>query len=113
MERKNQIQQEIECSKDNLPLRRMDASLIRWLGVLSENDICEDLYPEEDWKVNLYTVGDKFGKLKIDLNRDGLWDEEWILQDKGVVRTILQNNKKSFKEFFIFKEECWVRIKSS
>lgn len=109
MEKKSQIRQEIEFSKDDLSLRRMDASLIRWLGVLSEKDIYEDLYPEEDWKVNLYTVGDKFGKIKIDLNRDGFWDEEWVLKDNEVIRTILEDNNK-FKEFFILKEEYWVRI---
>jgi len=94
-------------SKKNFPLRRMDASLIRWLGVLSDKDIYEDLYPKEEWRVNLYTVNDKVEKLKIDLNRDGLWNEEWVLNDNKVLRTILKS-KDNFKKYFILKENSWI-----
>ena len=96
--------QEIKLGPGELPLRAMDASLERWLGVLAGKDILEDLYPEEEWQVNLYRVGDIFGKLRIDLNRDGIWDEEWTLRNNKVVRMVNPDNKGHFKVRFALEE---------
>ena len=106
----SQVPQAAELGLGELPLRDMDASLGRWLGVLAGKDIYKDIYPEEEWQVNLYRVGDIFGKLRIDLNRDGTWDEEWILRDDKVVRMVNPDNKGHFKGRFALEEYCWVKL---
>jgi hypothetical protein len=105
-----QEQQEIELGPDELPLRPMDASLVRWLGVLAGKDIYEDLYPEEEWQINLYRVDDIYAKLCIDLNRDGTWDEQWALLNEKVVRMVAPDDNGNFKECFEFKEYCWIKL---
>ncbi len=106
----DKIQREIKLDKETFPLREMDASLIRWLGVLAEKDIYEDLYSEEEWQVNLYRVGEIFGKLRIDLNRDGIWDEEWILKDDEVIRMTTPDYKGNFKEYFMLERDRWNHV---
>lgn len=70
------------------PLRESDAALARWLGASAGEEARTDLFPQSAWRVDLYRVGTIFGRLTIDLTRDGTVDEEWTLRDGKVTREV-------------------------
>ena len=73
-------------------LRQFDAFIGRWLGASAGAETMADLMPDRDWRVDLHRVGEVFGKARIDIGRDGVWNEDWELREGQVFRTVHEEN---------------------
>ena len=65
-----------------LPLRPFDDEIIRLLAQPPSGDKAKDATPNRPYKVNLYAEGGKYVRAKVDLNRNGKWDEKWSVEEK-------------------------------
>lgn len=70
---------------DRIPMRDVDRELLR-LYEQSQNrkpaahakaPKVKDVFPDRPYKVNLYEEDGVLARAKIDLNRNGKWDEKW------------------------------------
>ena len=67
-----------------VPLRAMDRELLQLVKQGGKPARVKDAFPKSPYKINLYLEGDQLVRAKIDLNRNGKWDEKWTFaQDKG------------------------------
>ena len=72
------------------PLRELDRELIQLYTKLqaagpqsTKNTKNKDVFPGRPYKVNLYVEGDRVVRAKVDLNRNGKWDEKWSFEPAG------------------------------
>jgi len=75
---------EADAPGDLQPLRPMDTKIIAKIhaGISGKKE--KDPW-SKNWKVNLYSdSGDgQVTRLKIDIDRDGKWDEKWTIEEAG------------------------------
>ena len=66
-----------------IPLREMDREILKLYAQTkaqgSKAVKTKDAFPGRPYKVNLYVEGDQI-RIKVDLNRNGKWDEKWSFE---------------------------------
>ncbi len=70
---------------DRIPLRDVDRELLRLYeqsqarksAARAKAPKIKDVFPDRSYKVNLYEEDGLLARAKIDLNRNGKWDEKW------------------------------------
>lgn len=68
---------------DRIALRDVDRELLRIYEQSQKSaggakaPKVKDVFPDRPYKVNLYEEGGVLARAKIDLNRNGKWDEKW------------------------------------
>ena len=70
---------------DRIPLRDVDRELLRLYeqsqdrkpAARAKAPKIKDVFPDRPYKVNLYEEDGLLARAKIDLNRNGKWDEKW------------------------------------
>lgn len=62
------------------PLRELDRELLQLYAQGSMPAKLKDVFPSRPYKVNLYVEGGLLVRAKVDLNRNGKWDEKWSFE---------------------------------
>jgi hypothetical protein len=65
------------------PLRPSDEDVLHLLEQRPGADKTKDATPNRPYKVNLYAEGGKYVRAKVDLDRNGKWDEKWSVEEKN------------------------------
>ena len=81
-----------------------------WAARGFAGDRLKDVFPQADYKVNV--AKDKGGfRIKLDLNRDGHWDEKWTTSGKGddaeVKRQVAPADDERYSESYRLDEGAW------
>jgi hypothetical protein len=93
-------------------LRPMDQEILAFVHAGMSGDKLTDAFPRKPYKVNLYRDGGGAGvsRLKIDLDRDGKWDEKWTLAPDGrVKRQVAPADDESYTESYLLDGASWAR----
>jgi hypothetical protein len=92
-------------------LRPVDEELLRLARTLPVTDKVKDATKGRPYKVNLYSDdGARFGRAKIDLDRDDKWDESWTLgADGSVERKVAPNDDENYSETWALAGQAWQR----
>ena len=69
-------------------LRPLDEEVLHLLEQRPGGDKAKDATPNRPYKVNLYAEGGKYVRAKVDLDRNGKWDEKWSVDDKNGERVV-------------------------
>lgn len=72
--------------KQILPLRPFDEEIVALFEQKPAGDKVKDATPNRPYKVNLYAEQGKYVRAKVDLNRNGKWDEKWSVDEKTGTR---------------------------
>lgn len=69
-------------------LRAMDREILARLGGPIAGDRVKEAFPGRPYKVSLYKDDGhaKINRVKVDLDRDGKWDEKWTIEDDGTIK---------------------------
>src|SRR5262249_7745991 len=88
--------QEIPSFPSGVPLRPMDRDVFAplWDPKLKREDLA-DLFPDRPYKVRVVGSVEEhlFGAVLVDNDRDGKWDERWVLKGDQVIRTLPPNQQ--------------------
>lgn len=91
-------------------LRPVDKQVLEHLGRGFAGDRLKDVFPQADYKVNV--AKDKGGfRIKLDLNRDGHWDEKWTASGKAdeaeVKRQVAPEDDERYSESYRLDDGAW------
>lgn len=96
-------------------LRPMDQAILARVDQGISGDKVKDAFPSQSYKVNLYRDSGQSGvnRLKIDLDRDGKWDEKWTLSGSGaereVKREVAPADDEKYTETYRLRAGAWVK----
>ncbi len=95
-----------------LAMRPFDDEIIRLLQQTPSGDKAKDATPNRPYKVNLYAEGGKYVRAKVDLNRNGKWDEKWSIEEKNgetvLKRQVSPNDDDtSYPDKFKLRNKQW------
>lgn len=95
-----------------VPLRPFDDEIIHLLSQPPSADKAKDATPHRPYKVNLYAEGGKYVRAKVDLNRNGKWDEKWAVEEKNgepVVKRQVSpsDDDKNYPDKFKLRGKAW------
>ena len=91
-------------------LRPMDQEILALVHAGISGDKVTDAFPKKPYKVNLFRDGGGAGvnRLKIDLDRDGKWDEKWTLGAGGrIKRQVSPADDESYTESYVLDGSAW------
>ncbi|HMU38039.1 MAG TPA: hypothetical protein PKE31_03420 [Pseudomonadota bacterium] len=72
-----------KTARPTFPLRPFDDEIVQLFQQKATWDKVKDATPNRPYKVNLYAEGGKVVRAKVDLNRNGKWDEKWSVDEKN------------------------------
>lgn len=90
----------------------MDQEILALVRTGIGKDKLTDAFPKKPYKVNLYRdSGDaRVSRLKVDLDRDGKWDEKWSFGPEGrVKRQVAPADDESYTESYLLDGSGWKR----
>lgn len=94
-------------------LRPIDRDVLDALDVGISGKKTKDAFANKPIKVSLYQDADFINRLKLDLDRDGKWDEKWTISREGGVRKIKRkvapNDDDQYTVEYRLREGVWVR----
>lgn len=95
-----------------VPLRPGDEEVLRLLSQPPSGDKSKDATPGRPYKVNLYAEGGKYVRAKVDLNRNGKWDEKWSIEEKNGERVIKRqaspnDDDTNYPDKFKLRDKAW------
>jgi hypothetical protein len=93
-------------------LRPVDQDILALVRAGIKGDKLTDAFPKKAYKVNLYRDGGDAGvsRLKVDLDRDGKWDEKWAFGEGGrVKRQVAPADDESYSETYLLDGSDWKR----
>ena len=95
------------------PAASFDDEIIHLLSQPPSADKAKDATPHRPYKVNLYAEGGKYVRAKVDLNRNGKWDEKWAVEKNGepVVKRQVSpsDDDKNYPDKFKLRGKAWKR----
>ena len=98
------------------PLREMDREIIQLVTQpqAAKPNKGKDVFPKRPYKVNLYVEGDRVVRAKVDLNRNGKWDEKWSFEADGATPVIKRqvspaDDDTSYTLTYKVAGEAWVQ----
>lgn len=97
------------------PLRAMDRAILARVEQNIPGDKVKDAFQGEPYKVNLYRDAGNaaVNRLKIDLDRDELWDEKWTFDRTGaalvVRREVSARDNDRYDATYLLQGDHWVR----
>jgi hypothetical protein len=78
--------------------------LKRILGSPAQRDKLTDVLGASQPKVNVYAGEGKWIRAKVDLDRDGKWDEKWDVVERGIKQRIsTRDDDSTYDREFIFE----------
>lgn len=94
-------------------LRPMDRAILQLLA-RPTNARLKDVFPDRPYKVNLYREagGSTIDRVKIDLDRDGRWDEKWSIEGDDVQRQVAPDDDERYTRSTRLHADAWVTEKS-
>jgi hypothetical protein len=97
-------------SDGSFPLRPLDAHVLVLQARGIGGDKVKDAFPGRREKVNLYHDAGHPGvhRAKIDLDRDGRWDEKWTFQGKQIKRQVAPADDERYTQEFRLRGDRWV-----
>lgn len=94
-------------------LRPSDAAFARWLGASSRESVNVDIFKTALWRVDLFAESQIFTRARIDLDRNGKWDEEWVLCDSVVRRQTAPDANGEDSKTFVLANGKWKSVTSA
>ncbi len=90
-------------------LRPMDRAIFAWQKSAPEKEKSKDVFNSETYKVDAYHDAGKIGmnRLKVDLDRDGKWDEKWDFDGAEVKRHVAPADDESYTREYRLAEGAW------
>jgi hypothetical protein len=103
-----------KASEGGQALRPMDQEILARARKGISGTKVKDAFPGEPYKVSLYAdSGSAVNRLKIDLDRDGKWDEKWSISNEGgqekVKRQVAPNDDESYTVEYRLRSGSWVK----
>ncbi len=89
-------------------LRAVDADMMALVKGPAQEKV-KDATKGKPWKINLYSDdGARFGRAKVDLNRNDKWDESWTFGAEGSVeRKVAPGDDENYTEVFVLNNNTW------
>ena len=87
-------------------LRPIDEKILAHLKNGFAGDRLKDVFPGEPAKVNVAREGGGF-RIKIDLNRDGHWDEKWTTHGDDVKRQVAPADDEKYRDSYRLDGAGW------
>jgi hypothetical protein len=95
-------------------LRPVDRDILAWRKTATmTGDKAKDVFPGKPYKVDGYKDEGKTGvsRVKVDLDRDGKWDEKWDFDGDKVKRKVAPADDENYQQEFRLEGEAW-RVKN-
>jgi hypothetical protein len=94
-------------------LRPMDRAILELVARPTHANL-EDVFPDRPYEVNLYRdgVGSTIDRVKIDLDRDGTWDEMWSVEGDDIRRQVAPDDDERYTRSTRLHADAWVAEKS-
>jgi hypothetical protein len=90
--------------------RDVDHDVLRLVQQPAAQDHLKDVTKGKPYKVDLYSDDSKqWRRVKIDLNRNGKWDEKWSLKDGKWRREVSNADDENYDESFVLVNGAWVK----
>ena len=87
-------------------LRPIDEKILAHLKNGFAGDRLKDVFPGDPVKVNVAREGGGF-RIKIDLNRDGHWDEKWTTHGDDVKRQVAPADDEKYRDSYRLDGAGW------
>ena len=90
--------------------REVDGLVMEWAGKSLGKEKVKDAIKGHGFKVNLYQDKgkDTVTRAKIDLNRDGKWDEKWTFDGSNISRKVAPADDEKYTESYDWNGSEWV-----
>ncbi len=91
-------------------LRPVDRDILAWRKTATvTGDKAKDVFPGKPYKVDGYKDEGKPGisRVKVDLDRDGKWDEKWDFEGDKVKRKVAPADDENYQQEFRLEGEAW------
>lgn len=95
---------------DRATLRAMDREVLARIAGPVPGGKIKDLFPGRPYKVSIYKDAGhaKANRVKIDLDRNGKWDEKWTLEDDGKIkRKVAPRDDENYTLEFRLRGDTW------
>lgn len=90
--------------------RDVDHDVMRLVQQPAAQDHLKDVTKGKPYKVDLYSDDSKqWRRVKIDLNRNGKWDEKWSWKNGKWRREVSQADDERYDESFVLVNDAWVK----
>ena len=91
-------------------MRDVDREMFALVKTLTPTAKVKDATKGKPYKINLYADdGQRFGRAKVDLDRDDRWDESWTWKDESVERQVSPNDDENYTQIWVLSGEAWKR----
>ena len=89
--------------------RAVDKAVMRWVGRNLGSKKRKDVSSGEAYKINVYQdAGNAMAnRAKVDLDRDGKWDEKWTFKPGEISRKVSSNDDDSYDKKQLWKDGAW------
>jgi hypothetical protein len=90
-------------------LRPVDRDILTYLTQAAKGDKVKDAFSNQTYKVNFYRdSGSTWSRLKIDLNRNGKWDEKWTLDNgRPDKREVASQDNEQYDQQYRWRGAHW------
>lgn len=95
-------------------LRPVDRDILAWRKTAAiTGEKAKDVFPGKPYKVDGYKDEGKTGvsRVKVDLDRDGKWDEKWDFEGDKVKRKVAPADDENYQQEFRLDGDHW-RVKN-
>lgn len=91
-------------------LRPIDRDMLSLAEKLAPSAKVKDATKGKPYKINLYSDdGKRFGRAKVDLDRDDKWDESWTWKGEIVERKVSPADDENYTTTWVLSGESWMR----
>ncbi|MCA9587610.1 MAG: hypothetical protein KC657_19925 [Myxococcales bacterium] len=92
------------------PVRAMDRDVLARIAGPVPGDRIKEAFPGRAYKVSIYKDAGhaKANRVKIDLDRNGKWDEKWTIEDDGTIkRQVAPRDDEDYTIEYRLRGETW------
>ena len=91
-------------------VRPMDKEIFAFIAAgIAPAGQSKDIFPKQPYRVDVFREGPDglFTKVMIDVNRNGKWEEMWLLTDQEVFRKESVDDNGSYRDFTTLRMGRW------
>jgi hypothetical protein len=90
-------------------LRPVDRDILTYLAQPASGNKVKDAFPNQTYKVSFYRdSGSTWNRLKIDLNRNGKWDEKWTIENGSLnKRQVSSQDNEQYDQQYRWRGARW------
>ncbi len=89
--------------------RAVDVAVMSWRGKDLGAKKKKDVSKGKPFKINVYQDGGKatVNRVKVDLDRDGKWDEKWTFDGDKIKRKVSPNDDENYSDKYKWVNGAW------